>query len=51
VKCGIRMTASIYPAITFLIGVVALSFYGISRELNLQIQNELQERRRNFESI
>jgi Na+/melibiose symporter-like transporter len=48
---GIRMTASIYPAITFLIGVVALSFYGISRELNLQIQNELQERRRNFESI
>ncbi len=48
---GIRMSASIYPAITFLIGVIALSFYGISRELNLQIQNALQERRRNFESI
>jgi len=47
---GIRMTASIYPAITFLIGVVALSFYGISRTLNLQIQNELTDRRRNFET-
>jgi len=47
---GIRMTASIYPAITFLIGVIALSFYGISRTLNVQIQNELAERRQNFES-
>ncbi len=45
------MTASIYPAITFLIGVIALSFYGISRTLNLQIQNELAERRKSFESI
>ncbi len=47
---GIRMTASIYPAITFLIGVVALSFYSISRTLNVQIQNELTERRKNFET-
>jgi glycoside/pentoside/hexuronide:cation symporter, GPH family len=46
---GIRMTASIYPAITFLVGVIALSFYGISRTLNLEIQNELAERRKNFE--
>ncbi len=45
---GIRMTASIYPAITFLIGVIALSFYGISRSLNVQIQNELAERRKDF---
>ena len=47
---GIRMTASIYPAITFLIGVIALSFYGISRTLNLEIQNELMERRKSFEA-
>jgi Na+/melibiose symporter-like transporter len=42
------MTASIYPAITFLIGVVSLSFYNISRTLNVQIQDELAERRKNF---
>jgi glycoside/pentoside/hexuronide:cation symporter, GPH family len=45
---GIRMTASVYPAITFFIGVVALSFYGISKKLNLQIQDELIERRKKF---
>ncbi len=45
---GIRMTASIYPAITFLIGVIALSFYGITRKLNLEIQDELIERRKSF---
>jgi Na+/melibiose symporter-like transporter len=45
---GIRMTASIYPAITFFIGVVALTFYGIDKALNLRIQNELDERRKGF---
>jgi Na+/melibiose symporter-like transporter len=45
---GIRMTASIFPAITFFIGVVALSFYGIDKKLNLQIQDELAERRKTF---
>jgi len=45
---GIRMTASIYPAITFSIGVVALLFYGISKKLNLEIQDELIERRKSF---
>jgi Na+/melibiose symporter-like transporter len=44
------MTASIFPAITFFIGVVALWFYGISRELNLRIQDELIERRKSFSS-
>lgn len=46
---GIRLTASIYPAITFFIGVIALTSYGISKELNLRIQDELAERRKNFE--
>lgn len=45
---GIRMTGSIYPAVTFFIGVVALAFYGINRKLNLEIQDELAERRKTF---
>ena len=48
---GIRMTASIYPAITFSIGVIALSFYGISKKLNLEIQDELAERRKKFSTV
>jgi Na+/melibiose symporter-like transporter len=48
---GIRMTASIFPAITFFIGVVALLFYGINKKLNLQIQDELAERRKNFSTV
>jgi len=46
---GIRMTASIYPAITFFLGVGALMFYGIDKKLNLQIQYELAERRKSFD--
>jgi len=45
---GIRLTGSVYPAITFLIGVIALLFYGITKKLNLQIQDELAERRKSF---
>ncbi|HOT98029.1 MAG TPA: MFS transporter [bacterium] len=46
---GIKMTASIYPAITFAIGAVALSFYSISKKLSLQIQDELVERRKSYQ--
>ncbi len=46
---GIRMASSIYPALTFFIGVVAIFFYGIDKKLNLQIQNELAERHKAFE--
>lgn len=46
---GICITASALPAITFFIGVVALSFYGINEKLNLQIQDELAERRKSSE--
>jgi len=46
---GIRMASSIYPALTFFAGVVAILFYSISKKLNLQIQDELAERRKNFE--
>jgi Na+/melibiose symporter-like transporter len=45
---GIRLTGSVFPAITFLVGVFALTFYGINKKLNLQIQDELAERRKGF---
>ena len=45
---GIRLTGSVFPAITFLVGVFALTFYGINKKLNLQIQDELAERRKKF---
>jgi len=48
---GIKLTASIYPAITFFVGVVALFFYSINKKLNLQIQDELLERRKKFSSV
>jgi GPH family glycoside/pentoside/hexuronide:cation symporter len=43
---GIRMTVSVYPAIFFGIVIACLSVYKISKQLNLQIQDELAERRR-----
>ncbi|MDR1381128.1 MAG: MFS transporter [Tannerella sp.] len=43
---GIKLTASIIPAITFVIGVVALLFYPITRRLNEKIQAELAGRRK-----
>jgi len=45
---GIRMTISIYPAILFLIVIVCLICYKIGKRLNLQIQDELAERRKKF---
>ena len=48
---GIRLTVSIYPAITFGIGVVCLFFYKINRNLEFQIAEELGERRRNYPAV
>lgn len=47
---GIRLTASVYPAITFGIGVVCLFFYRINRQLEFRIADELEERRRAYAS-
>ena len=47
---GIRLTGSIFSAIMFFVGVVALTSYGIDKTLNLRIQNELAERRRQLGS-
>lgn len=44
---GIRLTASIIPAITFFIGVIALFFYPISKKMNEYVQEELNKRRLN----
>jgi GPH family glycoside/pentoside/hexuronide:cation symporter len=42
---GIRLTVSVYPAIFFLIVVICMFFYKIGKNLNIQIQDELAERR------
>ena len=43
---GIRLTASLYPAIVFVFGVICLLFYRIDKKLEFQIQNDLEERRK-----
>jgi Na+/melibiose symporter-like transporter len=45
---GIRLTISIYPAMFFFIVVICLFFYSIGKKLNIQIQDELAERRKKF---
>ena len=42
---GIRLTASVYSAIPFAIGVVCLFFYAIDKRLNIQVSDELAVRR------
>ena len=48
---GIRMTVSIYPSIFFVIVIICLLSYRITKKLNLQIQDELAERRKSFQGI
>ena len=43
---GIKLTASVFPAITFAICVVCLFFYRIDKRLEIEITDELAERRR-----
>jgi sugar (glycoside-pentoside-hexuronide) transporter len=47
---GIVMTMSIFPAITFGLCVVCLFFYSINKQDEIQITNELTERRKGFAS-
>lgn len=46
---GIKMTMSIFPAITFGICAVCLFFYKINKKLEIQITEELAERRKTFQ--
>ena len=48
---GICLTISIYPTIFFGIVVICLIFYKIGRNLNLEIQDELAERRKKFAAV
>jgi glycoside/pentoside/hexuronide:cation symporter, GPH family len=45
---GIRLTISVFPAIFFVIVIICLLCYKIGKDLNLQIQDELAERRKKF---
>ncbi len=45
---GIRLTVSIYPAIAIILCVVLLFIYGINRNIENTMQDELAERRKNF---
>lgn len=47
---GIRLTISVYPAMLFVLIVVCLGFYKIGKKLNIQIQDELAERRKQFQN-
>ena len=45
---GIRLTVSIYPAILLAIVVICLLFYRIGKQFNIQIADQLAERRKTF---
>ena len=45
---GIKLTASIFPAITFALAVVCLFFYKIDKRLEIQITDDLADRRRMY---
>lgn len=48
---GIRLSASLYPAITFAIGLLFLFFYRIDRDLEYRIADELSRRRRSRAAV
>jgi Na+/melibiose symporter-like transporter len=45
---GIRLTISVFPSLFFVIVIICLLCYKIGKSLNLQIQDELAERRKKF---
>jgi len=47
---GIRLGASIYPGIALVLGLGCLLIYPIGKSLNIRIQNELIERRKQYSS-
>lgn len=46
---GIRLMVSVFPAIPFFVGVAVLFFYKIKKSTELQMQEELVERRKTYE--
>jgi len=49
-QSGILLTASVYAGLAFFATAACLLFYPITREVNLEIANELAERRKTFTS-
>ncbi|MBN2215206.1 MAG: MFS transporter [Bacteroidales bacterium] len=47
---GIRLTLSIYPSIAIVISVIILFIYQISKHMEYQMQDELAERRKAYET-
>jgi glycoside/pentoside/hexuronide:cation symporter, GPH family len=45
---GIRMTASVYAGLAFVLTAVCLLFYPITKETNLKIADDLAERRKSY---
>jgi len=45
---GIRLSTSIYPALAILVAIILLFLYKITRSKEIQIQNELAERRKAY---
>jgi Na+/melibiose symporter-like transporter len=45
---GIRLGASVYPAIAMVLGLICLAMYPIGKKLNLKIQDDLVERRKEY---
>jgi GPH family glycoside/pentoside/hexuronide:cation symporter len=45
---GIRLGATLYPCLLLAVVLICLALYPITKSLNLQIQNELEERRKKF---
>jgi glycoside/pentoside/hexuronide:cation symporter, GPH family len=43
---GIKLSVSIFPTITFMVGVACLFFYEINKKMETQIEKELGERRK-----
>jgi glycoside/pentoside/hexuronide:cation symporter, GPH family len=48
---GIRLGASVYPAIALVFVIVCLVIYPIGKALNLRIQDELTERRKQYAAV
>jgi Na+/melibiose symporter-like transporter len=47
---GIRLIASVYPTVLFLVCTLLLAAYGINKRMTIQIADELAERRKQFAS-
>ena len=45
---GIRLTMSVFPAVTFAICAVCLLFYRIDKSCEIQMTDELAERRKQY---